>query len=235
MQSARKLTGVLALVAVASLTLAACSSSNATPTKDPQMVYTEAAVTVAAGLTQTALAQPSSTPTETPEPTATVTQTQAATATSAVTNAALSPSATAAVSSGDKAEWVTQSPADGTTMYPGQDFTLVWTVKNVGTTTWTTDYQVRFYLGSAVLRFNAADTRFAKEVKPGESLDISLSMEAPQNGGDYLSQWVLTNKDGANFYPLTLSITVTGNKPVPSATTTTAPEATATVTTAVTP
>jgi hypothetical protein len=231
MLKVRNLTRAFSLVAVVALALTACSKSDATPTKDPQMVYTEAAQTVAAGLTETALAMPSSTPTNTVEPTATATVTPEVTATSEATVAVVQPSATVALSNGDKAEWVTQSPADGTSMYPGQDFTLVWTLKNVGTTTWTTSYQVRYYLGGTVLRFGASDQKFSKEVKPGESIDLTLSMEAPQDGGDYTTQWVLTNKDGANFYPLSLNIKVTGNKPAPTNTpapATNTPEPTAT-------
>lgn len=229
MLDARKITGAFSLVAIIGLVLTACSPSNATPTKDPQAVYTEAAITVAAGLTQTALAQPTSTVTPTTQPTATQTKTLAALPTSAVaTTAAVIPT-TASASSGDKAEWVTQNPADGTILYPNQNFTLVWTVKNVGTTTWTTAYQVRYYLGGSVLRFGASDTKFAKEVKPNDTLDITLQMKAPAEAGDYLSQWVLTNEDGSNFYPLTLSIKVGGSAPTatsePQPTETTAPTA----------
>lgn len=232
MLEARKITGAVSLVAVIGLVLTACSPSNATPTKDPQAVYTEAAVTVAAGLTQTALAQPTSTVTPTVPPTPTATKTKAALPTSALsTSPTVLPTATFA-SSGDKAEWVTQSPTDGTVLYPNQSFTLVWTVKNVGTTTWTTAYQVRYYLGGSVLRFGASDTKFAKEVPPNDTLDITLQMKAPAEAGDYLSQWVLTNKDGSNFYPLTLSIKVGGSAPAP--TSTSAPQATETTAATVT-
>ena len=51
-------------------------------------------------------------------------------------------------------------------------------------------------------------------------------MKAPANGGEYTTIWVLTNKEGVNFYPLTFSFKVAGA----GAMATTAPTAGATAT-----
>ncbi len=212
MSGKKNIAGAILVITILSIGLSACQPAAKTPTIDPVMVYTQAAQTVQAGLTQTAALLPTSTPTETPQPTATLEPTVAATPTSAVspTNT-LAPTAARPVVA-DKAEWIGQNPADGTTMLPGQDFNLTWTVKNTGTTTWTKDYQVRFYLSDQALRFLASDIKFPKEVKPGESVDLTLpTMEAPKKSGEYTTIWVLSTDQGVNFYQVTLTIKVAGS------------------------
>lgn len=219
----RKIRGGILLTVLLLLTLAACSNPNATPTISPEMVYTQAAQTVAAGLTQTAVLVPTATSTSTPPPTNTPAPTQAVTATSADATTPVTLASPTRSTGPDKAEWVAQSPGDGTVFAAGEDFTLVWTVKNTGSTTWTTDYQLRFYLGDASLRFKASDIKLPKEVKPNDTVDLSLWMEAPFNAGDYTTIWVLSTNEGVNFYPLTFTLKVSGTQGtnVPSATPTT--------------
>lgn len=235
----KKMIGVFLGTLLLGLMLSACSRTEASPTIDPAVIYTEAAQTVAAGLTQTAAARPTATETPTPPPTNTPEPTLETSPTIAFTlPPAVQPSSTRP-SVADRADFVGQSPADGSVMYPEQPFTLKWTVKNVGTTTWSTSYQVRFFLGDATLRFGASDIRFPKEVKPNESVDLVLNMKAPNKAGDYNTIWVLTNADGANFYTVTLNIKVSGNTATPSSvpptnTPETVPTATETATVTVT-
>jgi len=223
------------LLVVASLALSACGSSETTPTPDPAVVFTQAAQTVAAGLTQTAASLPTATPTATLPPTSTPTPTLQVSPTSAESPTPTIPPTATRSSVADRADFVGQSPLDGTVMYPEQPFTLTWTVKNTGTTTWSTSYQVRYYLSDATLRFGASDIRFPKEVKPNENIDLTLSMKAPGKAGDYTTIWVLTNADGQNFFTLTLNIKVSGSAPSatltaePATLTPTGPAATATL------
>lgn len=201
-------------------TLAACSNANATPTTSPEMVYTQAAETVAAGLTQTAAFLPTATSTPTVRPTNTPKPTLAASPTSDPFTTPVTISTATKSVGPDRAEWVGQSPGDGTVFAAGEDFTLVWSVKNTGTSTWTTEYQLRFYLGDPSLRFEASDIKLPKEVKPNETIDLSLWMEAPHESGDYTTIWVLSSNEGVNFYPLTFTLKVAGTQAtsVPSAT-----------------
>ena len=224
----RKLFGGILLAALLLTTLAACSKADATPTNSPEMVYTQAAQTVAAGLTQTAVLMPTATSTPTLQPTNTPAPTQAVTATLSVSVTPLVQKSATSSTGPDKAEWVAQNPGDGTILTAGQDFTLVWTVKNTGTTTWTTDYQLRYYLVEQTLRMGAGDLKLSKEVKPNESIDLSLSMKAPASSGEYTTIWVLTNKEGVNFYPLTFGFKV--GPAGATATATVAPTAGATAT-----
>jgi hypothetical protein len=219
---------IIASVMLAGLTLslAACNGAKSTPTPNAEAVYTQAAQTVQAGLTQTAAVLPSNTPTDTPMPTSTVTPTQEVTQTSAVSPTNTVAPTTSHPTTADKAEWISQNPADGTVVNPNQPFNMVWTVKNTGTTTWNTSYQLRYYLSEANLRFSGSDIKFPKEVKPGETIDLTVPMRAPTSTGDYTTIWVLTNDQGVNFYTVTLTIKVAGA----AATNTTAATATTTFT-----
>ena len=226
----RKLVGGILLAFLLLTTLAACSKADATPTNSPEMVYTQAAQTVAAGLTQTAVLMPTATSTPTLQPSNTPAPTQAATATLSGSVTPLVQKSATSATGPDKAEWVAQNPGDGTILTAGQDFTLIWTVKNTGTTTWTTDYQLRYYLVEQSLRMGAGDLKLSKEVKPNESIDLSLAMKAPANSGEYTTIWVMTNKEGVNFYPLTFGFKVAAAGATATATATVAPTAGATAT-----
>jgi len=77
------------------------------------------------------------------------------------------------------------------------------------------------------MRFGSPDIKFPKDVKPNESVDLTLSMKAPNRAGEFNTVWVLTNADGANFYTLYLKIRVGGSTPTPSPTATANPTSTA--------
>jgi hypothetical protein len=86
---------------------------------------------------------------------------------------------------------------DGTLMAPGESFTKTWRLKNVGSCTWTRLYALTFFSGNSL---SAIQTNYlSEEVAPGEVIDISVDMEAPQNLGVYQSNWMLTNAEGALF------------------------------------
>ncbi len=178
----------LAAVLFALLALSACQSQGipASALLTPVHLRTQPTATLEPTFTATTL------PTETPIPaTATLAVNPTAAATIIVPSATL-PS----VSIPDKYTYISQSPADGTVFTPGQTFTTTWTVKNVGTTTWTTAYMLRFYAGS---RLGATDIKFPKEVKPNETVDLTVNMTAPITPGEYTSTWVLSNKDLLNY------------------------------------
>jgi hypothetical protein len=122
------------------------------------------------------------------------------TATSSV-GAATLPAAT----SPDKIAYVGQNVADGTSFTQSQGFTMIWTLQNIGTTTWDSTYIVRLYAGE---RFDGADGSINQTVKPGAQAKISVDMRAPNTVGEYTSVWVITNPDGRNLGSFTLTIKV---------------------------
>jgi hypothetical protein len=107
--------------------------------------------------------------------------------------------------SADKMQYVSQKVADGSTFNQNQAFTMTWTIKNIGSTTWTTEYMVRLFAGD---RFSADDIKFSGTVKPGEQTNVTMDMVAPNTMGEYNSIWVLTNTEGRNFGSFTLNIKV---------------------------
>jgi hypothetical protein len=186
----KKSAGLLILI-VAALVLAACGPA-ATPTADPAEIRTQVAGTVQAGLTQTAAAKPTSTATNTPEPTSTPTLT---TPTSNVTRTAAVTATVTSQAAPDLAEVIGVSAF--ATFTPGQDFSVTWTVKNTGNNTWTANYLVRCY--TTAYCFGGQTISFGKDVKPGETIDLTINLKAPSTTGDHNTLWVLTNASGTNF------------------------------------
>lgn len=210
--------------------LSACSSATptSTPTLDMDPFRTEVASTVYAqvtmdlALTPTITPIPSPTATLEPSPTATLSpsSTVALPATASTESAGGTPVETTA----DRAEWVSQSIADGTVFTPGETFTITWRLRNAGTSTWSPSYLFRFYSGNT---FGAPDeVLLGQEVAPGETVDISVSMTAPTAPGEYRSDWVMANEASSNFnVPVFLEITV-ASPATATATSTTAATAT---------
>jgi len=86
---------------------------------------------------------------------------------------------------------------DDTRMQPGQIFNKIWRLKNSGTCTWQPDYQVFLFSGEAM----GAPSSFAlgQRVEPGQSVDVSVDMVAPQSAGTYQGNWKLRNQSGTAF------------------------------------
>ncbi len=214
----RRSAGFVVFVAAA-LFLAACAPA-ATPTPDPAEIRTQVAGTVQAGLTQTAAAQPTSTPTNTPAPTSTPT---VSTPTSNVTKTPAATKTATLAAAPDMAEVVGVTAL--ATYTPGQEFKVTWTVKNTGTNTWASNYQVRCF--TTAYCFNGQTLSFGREVKPGETIDLTLTLKAPSTVGDHTTLWVLTNASGVNFgRGLSYSFKVSSS--APTAAPTSAPSATPT-------
>jgi hypothetical protein len=133
---------------------------------------------------------------------------------------------TPGVSTTDLAEWVSQSIADDTVFEPGETFTITWQLKNAGTSTWTVGYLLRFYSGN---NFSAPiEVLLGRVALPGETVDISVPMKAPNTPGNYRTDWVMANESRSNFKePVFLKIVVAPPlTPTPAPTATSAPTAT---------
>jgi hypothetical protein len=197
--------------------LAACGSKK--EKKDPNAVLTEAVQTVSVQLTADAAKLPPAT--QTPMPTVAIPTATMAVATLPPVTAPTNPPAAPTASSGNLAQYLSQSPADDTTMSPGQTFTMVWTVKNIGTTTWTPEYLIRFFAtdqAGVVLHVGENDQRINKTVKPGETTDIKIQMKAPSSNIKVTNTYALSDDTGANFQPLTIRIKVSDTAPTKTVT-----------------
>ena len=229
----KNLNWLIALVLVTStLVLTACGSQGTqTPTVDPVAIYTQVAQTVQAQVTNNAKLTPKATSTPLPtdtqpapptlRPSSTpfgtlpaTTQANLTPVKTGTTSAALPTTGAATlpalgtqppVTSADKMMYVSQSVADGSSFSPSQGFTQKWVLKNIGTTTWDTTYQVRLYAGPS---FGANNKPLDQTVKPNGQATISMDMRAPDTQGEYTTVWVITAPDGHNFGSFTLTIKV---------------------------
>ncbi len=98
----------------------------------------------------------------------------------------------------DKAEFVKDiSVSDGSLFSPGDTFEKTWRLRNVGTCTWTEQYQVVFAGGDQM--DGVSPTSLPKVVPQGDTIDISISLTAPSADGSYQGKWQLQNQSGENF------------------------------------
>jgi hypothetical protein len=193
-----------------SLLLAACGPSAApaetTATQvDPNAVFTAAAETANAKMTEMAAQTPSPAPA-----TATSTLTSAASPTVGQTTAVITATATLATpgagagagagasTGGDNSQYVADvTIPDGTNFSSNESFVKTWRVQNTGTSTWTTSYSLNFVSGAPMT--STTKVALPQEVGPGQTLDISVNLTAPAEPGNYQGFWQLSNAQGTVF------------------------------------
>jgi len=82
---------------------------------------------------------------------------------------------------------------DGTSFNQGDTIHKVWRVKNTGTCTWSTQYSIVFASGD---QMNAPASTPLHNTKPGDTLDISVDLTAPNQAASYRSDFELHNPSG---------------------------------------
>jgi hypothetical protein len=217
---------------IISLAIVGCGSkATASPTANPELIYTAAAQTADARLTEIFALTPSPTPV-TPTPTFDATQTAAAQTASAqlTQSAGLTPSASPTtastpstpvppVSGADRAIFVADvTIPDGTVIAPGAAFTKTWKLQNAGTSTCSTGYSLAFVSGEKM--GTVSSVPMPQSVAPGAQIDISVDMVAPTNPGNYQGYWKMKNSAGQFFndsvYVL-IAVGSGGQNPTPTA------------------
>ena len=199
-----KKTIALYVLLILSISLTSCNlptvqqqSQEATP-ESPEGVMTAVALTVAANDVATQMAggeqntQPVQETTEalvlaspTDQPTATVQPTD-------------QPTATPTSIPCDRASFVTDvTVPDGTEINKGETFTKTWRIKNNGSCTWNNNYDLVFDSGDALSGPTAVD--LSGTVAPGQTIDISVELTAPDSTGTYKGYWKLRNSSNAMF------------------------------------
>lgn len=189
----------MSLVIILLPVLSACGASAAqtTPTGeatlDQNRMNTAVAATMSVLSTEVAAlkataAAPSATPTPAVSATAGTPAAAAATATSQPRSAVC-----------DFAAFVGDvTIPDGTMIPPNTPFTKTWTVKNIGTCTWTPDYQI-VYDGGDLLGSPMAVPMVDRNVAPGETAQISITLTAPPDNKRHYSYWKFRNDKGGVF------------------------------------
>jgi hypothetical protein len=86
---------------------------------------------------------------------------------------------------------------DGSKLYPGETFTKTWRLQNRGTCSWTPDYMLVFTGGEAMGTTTAV--RLPGNVNPGQTVDVSVTLAAPEEAGSHTGYWMLRNAYGVLF------------------------------------
>jgi len=222
--------------------LSACggSATSGNPTIDPNALYTAAAVTVFAQITQEAALHPSATlpptfpsiptiqipsnltpgfPLTTPGvPLNTTPGVPLGLPTPGGIPTSLPLPGLATPTSGSKfpALWVSNDPPDGVELPPSWKGDLVFTIKNMGNVTWNKNYYIEFFSGQKVYEsVEKRTTHFREEVLPGKTTDVIFDFAAPSTVGTYDSWWKIKNDTGGNIGDLFLHFLVVAGATYP--------------------
>lgn len=87
---------------------------------------------------------------------------------------------------------------DGTLFDRGVAFNKTWRLRNIGTCTWHTGYQLVFVGGSQMNAPNAVN--LPHDVPPGATVDITVPMVAPNTTGTYRGNWQMRNPECLNLF-----------------------------------
>jgi hypothetical protein len=86
---------------------------------------------------------------------------------------------------------------DNSELFPGEMFIKVWRLENTGTCIWTSEYQLSFFGGDRM--GGELDIPLVGEVAPGEQVEVSVDLVAPEQPGVYQGLWKLRNAQSAFF------------------------------------
>lgn len=203
------------------------------PTPDVTQAYQTVQARLTEAALQTPLASPTIAPSNTPAEASPTNTVQAS-------NTAVPPTKppTTIVKQCDQAEAgvpIDVTIPDDTQFAPGQSFTKVWRLRNSGTCTWSKNYSIAVFSGEPMSAPNSVP--LPKPVEPGQTVDISVDLVAPNGSGTYQGNWKLKNEAGTWFgigpggsSPFwvrivvtggTITVTVTGTPGTPTYTATT--------------
>ena len=174
----------ISILTILILIFTACNLPKSAPaTEQPNAVFTAAALTVQAQLTQSV---PFNAPTIPPP---------AATNTSAPPTIPASPLPPAASATPvcDQVAFVRDvNYPDGSQLAPGATFTKTWRLRNAGVCTWS-NYSLVFEKGDLM---GATSPQTIPMVSPNQEADLSVNFTAPTTPGSYRSYWRVRNTAG---------------------------------------
>jgi ABC-type amino acid transport substrate-binding protein len=85
-------------------------------------------------------------------------------------------------------------------LQPGQAFTKSWRVRNAGTCAWSPDFSLTYRSGNVpAAKMGGSNFRIGKAVAPGQTIDLSAKLVAPQAAGVYQGFWQMANAGGRPF------------------------------------
>ncbi len=201
----KKLIGPMVFIVILLFLLAGCNLPSGQPeVSGQQSAQTLAAQTIEARLTENASGGDQSpdgegqdpvTPSDTPQPSNTTPPTD----TPQPSNTPL-PTATETESVPcNRAGFVKDvTVPDGKVYAPGDTFTKTWRLRNTGSCTWNSDYDLVFDSGDKMGAADVVDLSIG-DIEPDETVDISVDLTAPAGPGEYRGDWLLRGDDNEVF------------------------------------
>jgi uncharacterized protein YkwD len=166
------------------LALSACGGGAATPETTTTATEAEVATALISITEAPATSEPAMTPSET--------ATSGTPAT--ITATAGTPIPTNPADCTNKASFVADvTIPDNTNIGGGTNFTKTWRIANTGTCVWGPNYTVSYYSGE---RLNAVDSLPLSLTYPGQNIDISMELTAPNRTGTFQGNYVIKNPAG---------------------------------------
>lgn len=185
-------------VTIAGLIISGCNMpGRAQPTSQVDALNTAAAQTIQAQMTSiilTSQALNQTTPTATLDADGNVVPTSTLQPTAVPSFTPTTPAPAAC----DQAGFVSETIPDGSDFNPGQKFTKTWTLKNTGSCTWNSNYDLVFFSGNAMTA-PASQAIMTGTVAPGQSIQITLELVAPNAAGTHRGEFKLRNASGGLF------------------------------------
>jgi len=86
---------------------------------------------------------------------------------------------------------------DGSTIARNKPFVKTWRIQNIGTCSWTPSYALVFVNGDSMNGVSAL--ALTRNVNPGEAIEVSVTLTAPNKDGTYRGYWKLRNGSGVLF------------------------------------
>lgn len=86
---------------------------------------------------------------------------------------------------------------DGTIFLPGENFSKTWRLVNSGSCNWDNNFKVIWFSGADLGEIHSQSLDAV--VEPGQSIDITVEMVAPQEPGIYQSNWKIETSSGEMF------------------------------------
>jgi hypothetical protein len=170
---------------------------NATSTAIAATVIAQIQLTQQAGGTQIAPATatlPAALPTNTPVPPTAILPTS-----TSVPPTPVPPTATQQQIPCDRVSLVDDiTYPDGTDVTAGTKFNKTWRLRNNGTCTWNSSYSIVFISGDS-MGGPAAQSLTTGTVAPGQSIDVTVKLTAPDNPRTYTGNWKLRNGSNVIF------------------------------------
>ena len=193
---------LIAVLVCVFFSLLACNFPKTSPeaTQDPDLVFTVAAHTLEAEMTRIVVEGSPTPPVVTTQPAAKATDTPSlSTQTPGLKSPTPTPSLTATSIACDKGKFIKDvTIEDGTAISAGEPFEKIWRLKNAGSCTWKTDYEVVFEGGT---QMGAPDAQqlTTENIAPGQEIDVQMNLVAPDQPGKYVGNFKIRNSNGTIF------------------------------------